>query len=91
MLPYNLASYGLLLLILCRETNCVPGELIANLGDTHIYLDQLPFVEQQLTNETFKLPTVEIQNYTSFDTLTVDNFKLNNYKHGGKVQYPLSN
>ena len=36
-LPFNIASYGMLLLLLCEETNLEPGELIGNLGDTHLY------------------------------------------------------
>ena len=40
-LPFNIASYGMLLLLLCEETNLEPGELIGNLGDTHLYLNHL--------------------------------------------------
>ena len=82
-LPYNIASYGMLLLLLCNSTNCIPGELIGNLGDTHIYKNQIEFIEQQKKNETFKLPKA-IYNPDG-------NFSLVDYKHGGKVNYPLSN
>jgi thymidylate synthase len=88
-LPYNIASYGLLLLVLCKQTNCVPGELIGNLGDTHIYIDQLPYVQKQLDNETFELPKVTVDcpdpHHYNFE------FEIEGYKHGGKVNYPLSN
>jgi thymidylate synthase len=47
-LPFNLASYGLLLTIIAKEVNMIPGELIANLGDAHIYLNQIDGVEEQL-------------------------------------------
>jgi thymidylate synthase len=40
-LPFNIASYGLLLEIIAKEVNMVPDELIGNLGDTHLYLNHL--------------------------------------------------
>lgn len=83
-LPYNITSYGLLLTHLCHQTNCVPGELIGNLGDTHIYLNQIDNIEQQKSNETFPLPTLIWHG-------SLDKLELKDYKNGGKVKYPLSN
>jgi len=88
-LPYNIASYGLLLLLLCKQTNCVPGELIGNLGDTHIYKDQLSYVQKQLDNETFDLPTVTID-FPDSQSYEIS-FKIENYQNAGRVYYPLSN
>jgi thymidylate synthase len=59
-LPFNLASYGLLLSILGEIVNMVPDELIANLGDTHIYQNQIDSVKEQLTRIPFDLPTLRI-------------------------------
>jgi len=50
-LPFNLSSYGLLLTIIAKEVNMIPDELIANLGDAHIYLNQIDGVEEQLGKE----------------------------------------
>ena len=50
-LPFNLASYGLLLEILAKQVNMVPDELIANLGDAHIYLNQIDGVKEQIGRE----------------------------------------
>jgi thymidylate synthase len=50
-LPFNLASYGLLLSIIAKEVKMIPDELIANLGDTHIYLNQIDGVQEQLGKE----------------------------------------
>ena len=55
-LPFNIASYGLLLEIIAKEVNMVPDELIGNLGDTHIYLNQVDGIKEQLTREPFELP-----------------------------------
>jgi len=47
-LPFNIASYGLLLEIIAKEVNMVPDELIGNLGDAHIYLNQIDGVKEQI-------------------------------------------
>lgn len=59
-LPFNIASYGLLLEIFGKMVNMVPDELIVNLGDTHIYLNQIDGVKEQLTREPFELPKLNI-------------------------------
>jgi thymidylate synthase len=59
-LPFNIASYGLLLTLLGKLTNMIPDELIGNLGDTHIYKNQIDGVKEQLTREPFKLPQLNI-------------------------------
>jgi thymidylate synthase len=50
-LPFNIASYGLLLEIIAKEVNMVPDELIGNLGDCHIYLNQIDGVKEQIGRE----------------------------------------
>jgi thymidylate synthase len=59
-LPFNIASYALLLEIIAKEVNMVPDELIGNLGDCHIYKNQIDGVKEQLTREPFDLPKVKI-------------------------------
>ena len=58
-LPFNIASYGTLLLLLCQETNLEPGELIGNLGDTHLYKNHIEQAEEQRLRSSFKLPTIK--------------------------------
>jgi thymidylate synthase len=59
-LPFNIASYGLLLEIIAKEVNMIPDELIGNLGDCHIYKNQIDGVKEQLTREPYDLPTITI-------------------------------
>lgn len=59
-LPFNIASYGLLLLILAHTVNMVPEELVGNLGDLHIYTNQLDMVEDQINRDPYPLPTVKL-------------------------------
>jgi thymidylate synthase len=59
-LPFNIASYGLLLEIIAKEVNMIPDELIGNLGDTHLYLNHIEQAKEQIGREPFELPKVEI-------------------------------
>jgi thymidylate synthase len=59
-LPFNIASYGLLLEIIAKEVNMIPDQLIGNLGDCHIYLNQIDGVKEQISRTSFELPSVKI-------------------------------
>jgi thymidylate synthase len=59
-LPFNIASYGLLLEIIAKEVNMVPDELIGNLGDVHLYLNHVEQAKEQINRTPYELPTVEI-------------------------------
>jgi len=59
-LPFNIASYGLLLEIIAKEVNMVPDQLIGNLGDCHIYLNQIDGVKEQISRTSFELPSINI-------------------------------
>jgi thymidylate synthase len=55
-LPFNIASYGLLLEIIAKEVNMVPDELIGNLGDTHLYSNHIEQAKEQIGREPYELP-----------------------------------
>jgi thymidylate synthase len=59
-LPFNIASYGLLLEIIAKVVNMVPDELIGNLGDTHLYLNHIEQAKEQINRASFELPTLNI-------------------------------
>jgi thymidylate synthase len=61
-LPFNIASYGLLLEIIAKEVNMVPDELIGNLGDTHLYLNHIEQAREQIGREYSEEEMVEIYN-----------------------------
>jgi thymidylate synthase len=88
-LPFNIASYALLLMMIADEVNMVPDELIGNLGDVHLYLDHLDQAKEQIRRETMKLPTVHVRDgiYCSShsDVLLFD------YESHSAIKAPLSN
>ena len=97
-LPFNIASYGLLLEIIAKEVNMVPDELIGNLGDCHIYLNQIDGVKEQIGREPFELPRLNIQSeigiYDFFEYLNVaepSHFVIENYQSHPHIKIPLSN
>jgi thymidylate synthase len=97
-LPFNIASYGLLLEIIAREVNMVPDELIGNLGDTHLYSNHIEQAKEQITREPMKLPTLKIMDYDSGLSITRNrehwepiDFVVENYESHPAIKAPLSN
>ncbi len=88
-LPFNIASYGLLLMMIADEVNMVPDELIGNLGDCHIYLNQIEGAKEQLTREPYPLPTVRVQD--GIHCSSVNDVLLENYQSQPPIKFPLSN
>jgi thymidylate synthase len=59
-LPFNIASYALLLEIIAKEVNMVPEDLIGNLGDVHLYKNHIEQAKEQISREPYELPTIQI-------------------------------
>lgn len=59
-LPFNIASYALLLEIIAKEVDMIPDELIGNLGDTHLYSNHIEQAKEQISREPYNLPSVTI-------------------------------
>jgi len=89
-IPFNIASYGLLLHLLSKEVNMIPEDLIFSGGDCHIYLNHTDQCKQQLKHKTYRLPTIEIANKSIFD-IEYSDIILNNYESAPTINMPLSN
>lgn len=105
-LPFNIASYALLLEIIAKEVNMVPDELIGNLGDVHLYSNHLEQAREQITRWPMKLPILNINDefwntdIPFLESLKHDNFlkclleediQLCNYESHPTIKAPLSN
>ena len=92
-IPANIMSYALLLTMFAKQLNMVPDELIGNLGDCHIYLNQIEGVKEQLTREPYELPTVKLLDRVVNDIseYTLTDIILENYQSHPKIYFPLSN
>lgn len=95
-LPFNIASYGLLLHIIAKLTNKIPHELIGNLGDCHIYKNHIEGVKEQIKRIPHKLPTLKLPEVycTDLDSylkqVKTSDFVLENYEHDPKIIYPMA-
>ena len=105
-LPFNIASYALLLEIIAKEVNMVPEELIGNLGDTHLYLNHIEHAKEQLTRTPYELPTLHINTEfwqtesgecgigalkTDLKGFEIDDFQIENYQSHPAIKAELSN
>lgn len=66
-LPFNIASYALLLEIIAKMVNMVPDELVGNLGDVHLYSNHLEQAKEQITRWPMKLPTLKMSDLVTTD------------------------
>jgi thymidylate synthase len=101
-IPFNIASYGLLLEIIAKAVNMIPYELVGNLGDCHIYLNQIDGIKEQLNREPYPLPALkhmktdefyksmseDLSLLTHFDNT---DFVVENYQSHPHIKLPLSN
>lgn len=81
-LPFNIASYGLLLEIIAKEVNMVPDELIGNLGDVHLYNNHISYAEEQVTmrDTTIESPELIFNKKNNIFDYNVEDFEFINYK-----------
>jgi len=97
-LPFNIASYGLLLEIIAKEVNMVPDELIGNLGDCHLYLsDHIEAAKEQISREPYPLPKLKMPDFDMFEGQFCpeywlpEDFIMENYQSHSKISATLSN
>lgn len=89
--PFNIASYALLTLMVAQVTGLKPGEFVHTLGDTHIYLNHLDQVKEQLSREPKALPTMKLNpSVTSIFDFTIDDFELVGYESHPAIKAPIA-
>ncbi len=99
-LPFNIASYALLLEIIAKEVNMIPDELIGNLGDVHLYSNHVEQAKEQMNREPFELPKLVINDefwnsnqsfLNQIEHIMSDDFQIVDYKSHPAIKAPLSN
>jgi thymidylate synthase len=91
-LPFNIASYGLLLHIIANEVDMIPDELIGNLGDVHLYSNHIEQAKEQISRESFDLPTLKTNAKMDGICCNVpDDFVLEGYQSHPAIKADLSN
>jgi thymidylate synthase len=89
--PFNIASYALLTLMMARTTGLEPGEFIHTLGDAHIYKNHINQVKLQLTREPYTLPQMKLNPEVSniFD-YKFEDFELTDYESHAHIKGAIS-
>ncbi|MCF6236479.1 MAG: thymidylate synthase [Gammaproteobacteria bacterium] len=90
-IPFNIASYALLTMMIAQVTNLQAGEFIHTLGDAHLYSNHLEQVDTQLARAPFPLPTMEINSeVNSLFDFCYDDFTLKNYQCHPAIKAPIA-
>lgn len=89
-LPFNIASYALLLTMMARSVNMIPGEFVWTGGDCHIYKNQLDGIYKQLQNEPKELPTLVLNPEKDIWSYDYDDISINGYEPHDKISFPVS-
>ena len=87
--PFNIASYALLLMMVAKECNLKPGFFVHTFGDCHIYDNHVDGLKEQLTRTPKTLPTITIADKPFFD-LEFEDFTLHNYDCDPHIKFPIA-
>lgn len=87
--PFNIASYAVLMMMMAQECNLEPGIFTHTLGDAHIYSNHIDGVKEQLTRKPFPLPTLKIVK-KPFWELQFEDFTLENYQHHPFIKFKVA-
>ena len=89
-IPFNIASYGLLLELIAKECGFKAGKLVGFLADTHIYVNHLKALEEQMSRDPYQAPTLELGEYESIFKWTHKEARLNNYQFHESVKMEVA-
>ena len=90
-LPFNIASYALLTLMVAQVTDLTPGDFVLTLGDAHLYLNHLEQADCQLAREPRPLPTMHLDpSVRSIQDFRYDHFRLEGYKPHPRIKAPIA-
>lgn len=89
--PFNIASYALLTMMMAQVTDLQPGEFVHTLGDAHLYLNHTEQAKTQLSRVPLPLPTMQLNPaIKSIDEFKYEDFVLQNYQHHARIAAPIA-
>lgn len=89
--PFNIASYALLTIMIAHVCDMEPGEFTHQMGDSHVYLDHVDALKEQISREPRDFPTIKIKRKVdSIDDFKFDDFEISNYNPYAKINMKMS-
>ena len=89
-LPFNIAQYAALLMMVAKVTGLEARELVVSIGNAHLYTNQIEQAKEQLTRKPLAFPKLEIKrNITDIDDFKIEDFELVNYESHPHIKAPL--
>src|SRR5690606_22937798 len=88
--PFNIASYALLTLMIAQQVGLEPGEFVWTGGDCHIYDNHVEQVTEQLTRQAFRYPKLHIRKRDSLFDYEYDDFEVVDYEHHPAIKAPVA-
>ena len=90
-MPFNIASYALLTMMVAQVTGLKPGDFVHTLGDAHLYVNHLSQADEQLTRDPRPLPEMWINpKVTDLFAFTFEDFELRNYDPHPHIKAPIA-
>jgi thymidylate synthase len=88
--PYNIASYAALTMMMAKVVGLQPGEFVHTLGDAHLYLNHLDQAKRQLTREPHPFPTLRITARDDLTAYEISDFELADYRYHKPIKAPIA-
>jgi thymidylate synthase len=88
--PFNIASYALLTLMMAQVTGLQPGEFVHSFGDAHLYLNHVEQAERQLKRDPLPFPTLTLAPRSDLFTFAYDDFRLEGYAPHPAIKAPIA-
>lgn len=88
--PFNIASYSLLTLMMAQQTGLEPGEFVWTGGDCHVYDNHIDQVLEQLSRTPYSYPQIRIRKADSLFDYDYSDFEIVNYQHHPTIKAPVA-
>jgi thymidylate synthase len=89
--PFNIASYALLTLMIAQVCDLEPGDFVHTLGDVHLYTNHLEQADEQLSRTPFELPTIRLSaDVDDLFAFRYEDFEIDNYQHHPAIKAPIA-
>ncbi|NBU28642.1 MAG: thymidylate synthase, partial [Caulobacteraceae bacterium] len=88
--PFNIASYALLTLMMAKATGLEPGEFVHSFGDAHLYLNHLDQAREQLSRQPLPFPTMDLADKTDLFAFELADFQIRNYQAHPAIKAPIA-